>query len=62
MQKVFRVVYMILICQAFISFSLLAQKKDFVLVEAESLKKKVDGYWTSSLWIRWDLLSCWLTA
>lgn len=43
MQKVFRVVYMILICQAFISFSLLAQKKDFVLVEAESFNEK--GGW-----------------
>ena len=43
MQKVFRVVYMMLICQTFISFSLLAQKKDFVLVEAESFNEK--GGW-----------------
>ena len=43
MQKIFRVVYIMLMCQAFISFSLLAQKKDFVLVEAESFNEK--GGW-----------------
>ncbi len=36
MQKVFRVIYTVLICQALISFSALAQKKVFVLGEAES--------------------------
>ena len=43
MQKVFRVIYTVLICQALISFSALAQKKDFVLVEAESFNEK--GGW-----------------
>lgn len=43
MQKVFRVIYTVLICQALISFSALAQKKDFVLVEAEGFNEK--GGW-----------------
>lgn len=43
MQKVFRVIYTVLICQALFSFSALAQKKDFVLVEAESFNEK--GGW-----------------
>lgn len=43
MQKVFRFTSVLLVCLAFISFSAFAQKKDYVLVEAESFKEK--GGW-----------------